>query len=101
MGFMDKVKGLLKGREKQVKGGIDTVSNKVEAKVGPKYAGTVDTASNKAKEEVDKLASSDQPAPAAAPASPAVTPAAPPVATTPDTPAATTPEPPATPPPAT
>ena len=37
MGLLDKVKGLLKGREEQVKSGIDTVSDKVEEKV-PQHA---------------------------------------------------------------
>ena len=52
---MDTVKGLLKGREKQVKSGIDTVSNKVETKVGPQHAQKVDDLSDKAKDAVDKL----------------------------------------------
>ena len=64
MGLMDKVKGLLKGREKQVKSGIDTVSNAVEKEVGPKHAAKVDAASDKAKEAVDKLSGTptDRPA---------------------------------------
>ena len=37
MGFLDKIKGLMKGRETQVKGGIDKVSDTVEKKVaGPR-----------------------------------------------------------------
>jgi MT0933-like antitoxin protein len=89
MGFMDKIRGLFKGREKQVKGGIDTVSDKVEEKVGPKHADQVDDASQKAKEAVDKLAGTDAPATPATPPPPAAaTPATPPPAA----------EPPATPP---
>ena len=57
MGLMDKVKGLLKGREKQVKSGIDTVSDQVEQRAGPKHAGKVDDISDKAKDAVDKLGS--------------------------------------------
>jgi MT0933-like antitoxin protein len=69
MGFMDKVKGLLKGHEKQAKDGIDTVSNKLEEKVGPEHAAQVDAASDKAKDLVDDVSSGDTPAtpPAAAP----------------------------------
>jgi len=57
MGIMDKVRGLLRGRERQVKRGIDTVSNKAERAV-PKHARTIDAASDKAKEAVDKVAGS-------------------------------------------
>jgi hypothetical protein len=76
MGFMDKIKGLFKGREKQVKSGIDTVSNKVEDKVGPQHADKVDDASQKAKEAVDKMAGSDTAASPTTPGSPASAPAA-------------------------
>ena len=86
MGFMDKIRGLFKGREKQVKGGIDTVSDKVEEKVGPKHADQVDDASQKAKDAVDKIAGTDA---APSPGTPAAqAPATPPPAA----------EPPATPP---
>jgi len=63
MGLMDKVKGLVKGRERQVKQGIETVSNKVEQKLGPKHAGKVDGITEKAKDAVDKLGGSDRPDP--------------------------------------
>ena len=65
MGIMDKVKGLLKGREAQVKSGIDTVSDKAEQAVGPKHAAKVDAVSDKAKDAVDSLTKED-----AAPATP-------------------------------
>jgi len=77
MGLLDKVKGLLKGRNEQVKSGIDTVSDKVEQKVGPEHAGKVDAASDKAKDVVDKLAGDD----VAATAPPETPPAPPPPAT--------------------
>lgn len=93
MGFMDKIKGLFKGREKQAKSGIDTVSNKVEQKVGPQHAGKVDDASQKAKEAVDKMSGSGTSTPSTPPASAASGPAAEAPATPP--PAA---EPPTTPP---
>jgi len=99
MGFLDKIKGLLKGREQQVKSGIDTVSDKVEEKV-PQHADKVVAASEKAKDAVDSLAGNDD-APAAAPATPpAAAPATPPAAA-PATPPVAAPEtPPAAPPPA-
>ena len=81
MGFMDKLKGLLKGKESQVKGGIDTVSNKVEGAVGEKHAAKVDDVSQKAKDAVDNLTKDDAPSPApagpppAAPAAPTTPPA--------------------------
>ena len=88
MGLMDTLKGLVKGREKQVKGGIDTVSNEVEKRVGPEHAAKVDSASDKAKEAVDKMSgTADSPAaatpPVVAPEPPAT--ATPPVAA-PETP---------------
>jgi phage terminase small subunit len=78
MGLLDKVKGLVKGREQQVKSGIDTVSDKVEQKVGPEHAGKVDAASDKAKEAVDKLAGNDAPASAPPETPPAPSPPTPP-----------------------
>jgi len=75
MGIMDKVKGLLKGREAQVKSGIDTVSDKAGQAVGPKHAAKVDAVSDKAKDAVDSLTKED--------AAPATPPAATPPAATP------------------
>jgi hypothetical protein len=91
MGIMDKLKGLLKGREREVKQGIDTVSNKVEGAVGPKHAQKVDDISDKAKDAVDKLADSEPPSPSAAPAPPATPPTPAPPATPATPPAADTP----------
>ena len=90
MGLMDKLKGLFKGRETQVKSGIDTVSDQVEKKAGS-HAATVDAASDKAKEAVDKIAGTGGTvAPAGAPGTvpPAGTGAA---VTPPETPPAATP----------
>ena len=82
MGFMDKIKGLFKGRKQEVKSGIDTASDQVEKRVGPEHADKVEAVADKAKDTVDKLAG-DEPsaapaAPAAAPAEPAAPPAEPP-----------------------
>jgi hypothetical protein len=85
MGFMDKIKGLFKGRKQEVKSGIDTASDQVEKRVGPEHAAKVEDVADKAKDAVDKLAG-DQPSaapttqttPAAAQARPAAPPAEPP-----------------------
>jgi len=88
MGILEKIKGLLKGRETQVKSGIDKGSDTIEKKVGTQHAGKVDDMSDRAKDAVDKLSPSE-------PASrPATTP------TVAQTPTAATP-PSSTPPPAT
>ena len=79
MGLMDKMKGLVKGREKQIKGGIDTVSNQVEKRVGTKHAGKVDDVSDKAKDGRRQAGRHDD-----APAAPATAAATPPVATAAD-----------------
>lgn len=55
MSIVDKLKGLLRGRETQVKSGIDKVSDTVEKRVGAKNAGKVENAAEKAKDAVDKL----------------------------------------------
>lgn len=55
MSILDKIKGLLRGREKQVKSGIDKVSDTIEKRVGDKHAGKVEGAADKAKDAVDKL----------------------------------------------
>jgi hypothetical protein len=80
MGLMDKAKALLKGREKQVKRGIDTVSDQVERRAG-KHAGKVDDVAQKAKQAVDSVSGS---APADVPSA-GTPPTAPPSAATPPT----------------
>ena len=93
MGFMDKIKGLLKGRETHVKKGIDTVSDQAEKAVGTKYAAKVDAVSDKAKDAVDTL-TKDSAAPTTAPTpAPPVTP---PTSTTPVSPVTPPDVPPAT-----
>jgi hypothetical protein len=96
MGFMDKIKGLFKGRKQEVKTGIDKASDQVEKRVGPAHADKVEAVSDKAKDAVDKLAG-DEPTAATGPAAtaPPTQPAAPP--TTPSAPATPPAEPPATP----
>lgn len=56
MGFMDKVKGLLRGRQTQIKDGIDKTSDAVEKRVGAKHADKVERGATQAKDAIDKLA---------------------------------------------
>jgi hypothetical protein len=59
MGFMDKVKGLVKGRGDQIDGKIDQVAGMVDDKTGGKYSDKIDSAAEKAKEVVDKVDGDD------------------------------------------
>ncbi|MEZ5250242.1 MAG: antitoxin [Ilumatobacteraceae bacterium] len=55
MGLFDKVKGLTKGREQQIKQGIDKVADMAQKKAPDKHDGKIDQAATKAKGFVDKL----------------------------------------------
>jgi hypothetical protein len=55
MGLFDKVKGLVKGREKQINQGIDKVADVVESKTPDQHDAKVEQAAEKAKDFVDKL----------------------------------------------
>lgn len=81
MGILDKLKGLVKGREHEIKGGIDKVSDTLEKKV-PAHAEKIDTASDKAKVAVDNL-TDDPDAAAPATSTPPEPKPAPPAATPP------------------
>jgi hypothetical protein len=53
--LFDKVKGLVKGREKQINQGIDKVADVVESKTPDQHDAKVEQAAEKAKDFVDKL----------------------------------------------
>jgi len=55
MGLLDKVKGLTKGREKQIKQGIDKAADVIQKKVPDQHDAKIETAADKAKGFVDKL----------------------------------------------
>jgi hypothetical protein len=55
MGLFDKVKGLVKGREKQINQGIDKVADVVESKTPDQHDAKVEQAAEKAKDCVDEL----------------------------------------------
>ena len=102
MGILDTIKGLFKGREHQIKGGIDKVSDTLERKV-PGQAERIDGMSGKAKDAVDKLgaepgAPARAPATATTPSPTPTTPTTPTSATTTTTPSAAPTTPPASPP---
>ena len=55
MGFMDKIKGLFKGREKQVNSGIDTAADAAKKATPDQHDAKVDQVAEKAKDVVDDL----------------------------------------------
>jgi hypothetical protein len=55
MGLLDKLKGLTKGRKKDINAGIDKVAGMVQSKTADKHDGKVDSAAGKAKDMVNKL----------------------------------------------
>jgi hypothetical protein len=64
MGFMDKLKSLFRGKETEVKEGIDTASDAAQKAVPDQHDAKVDAAAEKAKDVVDDLTGSDAPRPA-------------------------------------
>ena len=65
MGMLDKVKGLLKGKEPKVKSGLDKVADVVDKTTGHKYSEKIEDATEKAKDAIDKLDDGDKQAPEA------------------------------------
>lgn len=61
MGFMDKLKGLTKGREKQISGAVDKAGDFVDKKTKGKYTGQIDSVEGKVD---DALGERDTPKPA-------------------------------------
>jgi hypothetical protein len=55
VGLMDKIKGLFKGREQQVKTGIDTAADTAKKAVPDQHDAKVDQVAEKAKDVVDDL----------------------------------------------
>ena len=91
MSFMDKLKGLVKGRETQVKQGIDKGSDAVESRVGTKHAGKVEDASERAKDMIDKQSGSDARPTSTSSTPPSSSTSTPPASTPPTTPPSDTP----------
>ena len=52
MSMLDKLKGLIKGREDTVRRGVDKAGDAVDRKTGNKYQGQVDTAQQKINEKL-------------------------------------------------
>ena len=55
MGLLDKVKGLTKGREKEIKAGIDKAADVVQSKTPDQHDAKVEQAAEQAKGLIDKL----------------------------------------------
>jgi hypothetical protein len=60
---MDKIKGLFKGKEQQVKTGIDTAADTTKKAVPDEHDAKVDQVAEKAKDAVDDLTKSEGDAP--------------------------------------
>ena len=59
MGFMDKIKGLFKGKEDEAKAGIDKAADAAQKVVPDEHDAKVDMAAEKAKDVVDDLTKPD------------------------------------------
>ena len=55
MSFMDSIKGLFKGKSKQINQGVDKTSDVVQEKVPDQYDKHVDQGADKVKDAVEKL----------------------------------------------
>ena len=55
MGLLDKIKGLTKGRKKQMKEGVDKAADVIEDKVPDQHADKVDKAADVINDAIDKL----------------------------------------------
>ncbi len=55
MGLLDKVKGLLKGRKKDIGKGVDSAAKFVKDKAPDKYESKIETGAAQVKKVVDKL----------------------------------------------
>jgi F0F1-type ATP synthase membrane subunit b/b' len=85
MGFLDKLKGMFRGKETQVKEGIDKASDAAQKAVPDQHDAKVDAAAEKAKDVVDDPADSAKSETPPTDTPPAATPptATPPPATAP------------------
>ena len=55
MGLLDRIKGALQGKSKQVSSGIDKAADVIDDKTGGKHTEKIDDAADKAKDFVEKL----------------------------------------------
>ncbi len=56
MGLFDKIKGLTKGRKKEINKGVDTAAKMAKDKAPDKFDDKIDMGAGQAKKAVDKLA---------------------------------------------
>ncbi|MCB1040447.1 MAG: antitoxin [Acidimicrobiales bacterium] len=60
MGFLDKAKDAIQGKEKQIDDAIDKAADVIDDKTGGKHSDKIDQAADKAKDLVEKLDTSDE-----------------------------------------
>ncbi|MEZ5137524.1 MAG: antitoxin [Acidimicrobiales bacterium] len=60
MGFLDKAKDAIQGKEDQLDQAIDKAADVIDDKTGGKHTDKIDQAADKAKDLVDKLDTSDE-----------------------------------------
>jgi ABC-type transporter Mla subunit MlaD len=60
MGFLDKAKDALQGKEAQIDDAIDKAADVIDDKTGGKHTDKIDQAADKAKDVVEKLDTSDE-----------------------------------------
>jgi hypothetical protein len=61
MGFLDKLRGTFKGKQKQIDKGIDKAADVVDDKTKGKHSDKIEGAAKKAKDIVDKVAGDEPP----------------------------------------
>jgi hypothetical protein len=59
MGLFDKAKGMLKGKEKQAKSGVDSAADHVQKVVPDEHDAKVDQGADALKQGIDKISPSD------------------------------------------
>lgn len=60
MGFLDKAKDAIQGKEEQLDQAIDKAADLVDDKTGGKHTDKIDQAADKAKDVVEKLDTADE-----------------------------------------
>ncbi|WP_371494231.1 antitoxin [Kitasatospora sp. NBC_00374] len=59
MSMLDKLKGMMKGHEDTARQGVEKAGDAVDEKTGNKYQSQVDTAQQKADEQIDRQPPTD------------------------------------------
>ncbi|MFJ1706073.1 antitoxin [Kitasatospora sp. NPDC088346] len=59
MSMLDKLKGMMKGHEDTARHGVEKAGDAIDEKTGNKYQSQVDTAQQKANEQIDRQPPTD------------------------------------------